>query len=809
MNTKSLNSDWQLSNTERQIFNVPISFPNDVHSALIAADKIEDPYWRDNELQLDWVHETEWVTKRSFDHKIDSGTYTLRIASLDTCTTITLNGQLVAKTESQHIRYEFDVTELLVDGDNELEIKFHSNTLISAERNAEAPFSIPYQTGNCRIPYTNFIRKTQCHAGWDWNIAIMPMGIYGGIELIRSDAIRLDEVKTIQHYEGDKLRLEIFVYGEAKRVANATATAAICGQQVEITKEVYPGENTFKLEVTIGNPQLWWPVGEGEQILNKLEVTLDGHTSSRNIGFRRVELDVSEDEVGNKFLFRINDREIFMKGANWIPADALPARGTPEVVRDLLQSALDANMNMLRIWGGGQYEEDWFYDLCDEMGIMIWQDFMFACNIYPGYDNDWLELVRVEARQQVRRLSSHASVVLFCGDNELVGALGWWEETRNDRDRYIANYDRLNHALEEVVEQENTQLPWWPSSPSVGKLNFGDGWHIDTSGDMHFWDVWHSSKDFEHYRTVKPRFCSEFGFQSFPSMRIIESFTEDGDRDATSPVMDIHQRNIGGNERIVETMTRYFKQTENFEDLVFTSQISQALAMKTSCEFWRASKPRCMGTLYWQLNDTWPVASWASLEYGGGWKLTQYLARNFNAPVLVTAVPENDDKDIVLTGVNDTQGEVELTLIIEAVTLPDGNIRQISSQKVKIGTERSDEIGRIAVSELAENEMLHYTWSSENSEHVGENQYYTKRYKEYTLGNPEIKTATGTDDLGEYLEVSTDKVALFVTLNHGDADIYSDNGFTLLPNRPKRIYISRARSGGTGFNAINISQLKG
>lgn len=341
---------------------------------------------------------------------------------------------------------------------------------------------------------------------------------------------------------------------------------------------------------------------------------------------------------------------------------------------------------------------------------------------------------------------------------------------------------------------------------------------------MHFWDVWHSSKDYEHYRTVKPRFCSEFGFQSFPSMRIIESFTEQEDRSATSSVMDIHQRNDGGNERIVETMTRYFKQTENFEDLVFTSQISQALAMKTSCEFWRANKPRCMGILYWQLNDTWPVASWASLEYGGGWKLTQYLARNFFAPVLVTAVPENDDKDIVLTGVNDSLNDVELTLTVEAVTLPDGKIRQLSVQKMKLCTERSVELVRIAASELAENEMLHYTWVESDlsasagananeanayAAHVGENQYYTKRYKEYELGNPEIQTIIGKDELGDYLEVSADKVALFVTLNHGDADVYSDNGFTLLPNRPKRIYVSRPRAGGTGFGNVNISQLKG
>lgn len=803
-----LNNEWVLSNEKHQI-TLPINFPNDVHSTLVEANIIDDPYWRSNELKLDWVHENEWTASRTFIHKAENEIWSLRINSLDTSTSIYLNGHKIADTESQHIRYEIDISDYLIIGENELNIQFHSNTKIAEEKNSKAPFPIPYLSFNSRIPHTNFLRKTQCHAGWDWNIALMPIGIYGNIELVQSDAIRLDEVKTIQHFEDSHLRLEVFIYGTATSVATVEATAKINEQIVEIKQEIYPGSNCIKLELRIENPELWWPVFEGEQILHDLDITMDGQSHSRKIGFRKTELIVAKDEIGNKFLFRINGRDIFMKGANWIPADALPARGTPEVVRDLLQSALDANMNMLRIWGGGQYEEDWFYDLCDEMGILLWQDFMFACNIYPGYDRDWLNLVRLEARQQVRRLSSHASVVLFCGDNELVGALGWFEETKTNRDRYIANYDRLNHALEEVVAEENTGLPFWPSSPSVGRLNFEDGWHEDRSGDMHFWDVWHSSKDFEHYYTVKPRFCSEFGFQSFPSMKVIESFTEKEDRSATSAVMDIHQRNDGGNKRIVETISRYFKQPENFEDLVFTSQVSQALAMKTSIEFWRANKPRCMGILYWQLNDTWPVASWASLEYGGGWKLTHYIAKKFNASLLVTAVPEEDGDAIFLTAINDLQEDLEITLVIEAVTLPLGNIRHISTLSAIISNRESNMIFETGGCELADDEFLNYTWTDSTGQHVGENQYYPKRYKDYELGIPNIKTMMGNDEKGEFLELSTDRVALFVTINHGAADVYSDNGFTLLPDRPKRVWVQRVRSKGVGFMKPNIVYLKG
>lgn len=803
-----LNNDWMLSNEEHQI-NLPINFPNDVHSTLIKAKIIDDPYWQNNELKLDWVHESEWIVKRTFTHKVENGIWSLRINSLDTCASIYLNGLKIADTESQHIRYEIDISDCLIIGENELKICFHSNTKIAEEKNSKAPFPIPYLSQDSRIPYTNFLRKTQCHAGWDWNIALMPIGIYGNIELIQSGVIRLDEVKTVQHFEDNHLRLEVFIYGSATSVATVEATAKINEQIVVIKQEIYPGTNCIGLEFKIESPKLWWPIFEGEQILYDLDITLDGQSLSRKIGFRKSELIIDKDEIGNKFLFRINGRDIFMKGANWIPADALPARGTPEVVRDLLQSALDANMNMLRIWGGGQYEEDWFYDLCDEMGILIWQDFMFACNIYPGYDRDWLNLVRLEAIQQVRRLSSHASVVLFCGDNELVGALGWFEETKANRDRYIANYDRLNHALEEVVADENTGIPFWPSSPSVGRLNFEDGFHEDRSGDMHFWDVWHSSKDFEHYYTVKPRFCSEFGFQSFPSMQVIKSFTEEGDRNVTSEVMSIHQRNDGGNKRIVETISRYFEQPESFEDLVFTSQISQALAMKTSIEFWRANKPRCMGTLYWQLNDTWPVASWASLEYGGGWKLTQYIAKKFYAPLLVTAMLEQDGDTISLTAINDLQANLEITLTIEAVTLPLGSIRNISTLNAIIPNQKSNIIFEIDSAELLENEFLNYSWTDSTRKHIGENQYFPKRYKDYELGIPNIKTIVGNDKKGVFLELSTDRVALFVTINHGDADIYSDNGFTLLPDRPKRLQVHRARSNGSGLLKPTIIYLKG
>ncbi|MDP2733995.1 MAG: glycoside hydrolase family 2 protein, partial [Hoeflea sp.] len=425
----------------------------------------------------------------------------------------------------------------------------------------------------------------------------------------------------------------------------------------------------------------------------------------------------------------------------------------------------------------------------------------FACSLYPADDHAWLNSVRREARQQIRRLSAHPCMALWCGDNEVIGALTWFEESRTDRDRYLAVYARLNAALEEAVAEENPDIAFWPSSPSVGPLNFGDGWHDDSSGDMHFWDVWHSSKDFEHYRTVRPRFCSEFGFQSFPSNRVIESFTEPEDRNVSSGVMEVHQRNRGGNSRIVETLARYFRFPERFEDMTWLSQVSQALAMKTAVEFWRSSKPRCMGTLYWQLNDTWPVASWASLEYGGGWKLVHYLARRFQAPVLVTAQPDANTGDIVLWAINDTDCEVLLEVAAKRVSTR-GPMVECGAWSCLCPTDRAVELARLPAGDFAADEFLHFTWQDGRGGHQGENDYLPRRPKDYRFQKPVIEVSEDADTV----TLTSDVPALYVTHDHGGSDIWSDNGFTLLPGVAKVLKRSRRRGGVRGDERVRFLQ---
>lgn len=788
----SLGAGWTVSRIGGDE-KVAMDFPGDIHSALLGAGVIEDPYWRDREVSLDWVHESEWLAEREFVlPKLSSGRQILTLRDVDCHAVVTLNGHDVGQLGNRFLRYDLDVTDALVAGTNHLSIGFLSNSKLACDKAEAFPFPVPYIWNN-RLPHYNFLRKPQCDAGWDWNIALSPLGVYGEISLRKADPIHLTDVMVRQHHSDGQVRLEVDLQTDSDAPFETVATIDLDTQTARAEVQLWPGTNKATLSVTLNAPRLWWPVGHGAQEMYDLNVQIGDCTRHLRIGLRDIEMVTDPDDTGHRFAFRINGREIFMRGANWIPADALPSRVTQDAVADLLDSALDANMNMLRVWGGGTYEPDWFYEMCSERGLLIWQDFMFACNLYPAADRDWLDGVRQEAQQQVRRLSAHPCVALWCGDNELVGALGWFDESRADRDRYLAMYDRLNHTLEQVVQDEAPDVPWWPSSPSVGPLNFSDGWHDDTSGDMHFWDVWHSAKDFEHYRSVRPRFCSEFGFQSFPSTALIETFTDPADRNVSSPVMDVHQRNDGGNSRIVETLARYFRFPDSFDEMCWLSQVSQALAMKTAIEFWRSSKPRCMGTLYWQLNDTWPVASWASLEYGGAWKLTQYMARRFNAPVMVTAQPDADTGEIVLWAVNDTPDPVSLSVAAMSVDVA-GPMADLGDWACVCSPHGAVEVVRVSASNLASQEFLHFRWRDVERLHEGENDYLPLRPKAYAFKQPTI-TVDRTDTTAT---LTTDVPALFVTLGFGGAKIWSDNCFTLLPGRPKVISILRDRDGAHG-----------
>jgi beta-mannosidase len=631
----------------------------------------------------------------------------------------------------------------------------------------------------------NFVRKPACHAGWDWGICLMPTGVYGRMAIRRSRLARQESVQVAQAHGRKSVELSVTTRVFAFAEGSVELSHDIGGQRMDDKVVVRPGENVFTHNFTIRDPKLWWPNGQGEQPLYTLTTMLDGETTSRKIGLRKLEWIVEKDKIDHSFKCRINGRDITMMGANWIPADAIPSRITAEVVRDVLESAKAVNMNMIRIWGGGQYEPDYFYELCDELGILIWHDFMFSCMSYPS-NREFLDDVRVEITQQVRRLSHHACIALWCGDNEVIGSLSWYPETKANPERYVANYDRLNSMLGEIVEDEDPARRFWPSSPSLGYMDFSDGWHSDTRGDLHYWDVWHSAKPFEAYRSVNPRFASEFGFQSFTSTNVIETFTRPEDRNPSSPVMESHQRNTGGNARILETMTRYFRFPSDFEQMVFLSQIQQGLAIKTAIEYWRSTKPRCMGTLYWQINDTYPVASWASLDYGGQWKLLHYMAKRFFLAVNVVAVPDTEKGEIVFKAINDTGAKAEINLEIRAVNVAGGD-RVLHSGKASVSPDGAAVVTRIALKKLRDGEFLFFSWTDKDGNLLGENDFFPKAYKYYDPAHAKVKASWSGGDKAPVLTLTTDKPALFVTATVDVPGYFSDNAITLLPGRETRL----------------------
>ncbi len=798
---------WSLQRAAGDI-SLPMRVPGDVHGTLLAAGRIPDPYFAANEAAVQWVANSDWVMQREFvlDVAPGDGFWTLTLDGVDCVAELSLNGHALGTLRNQFRRHRLEVGALLRQGANVLRLDFPDAFALSQALWEAQPFELPFARMGYRRTAINMLRKTQCAAGWDWNICLMPIGLYGEATLRRHRLARIEHVEATQRHDGGTVWVTVTTELHGYAAGTLDVTTRFDGDSRHRTVSVAPGVNTVVETFDVAAPRLWWPAGQGEQPLYELTVQAEGDTVQRRIGLRVIELVTEPDDIGRTMKFRVNGRDVFAKGANWIPADAMPGRITPEVVLPQLQAATAVHMNMLRVWGGGRFEPDWFYDACDRLGLMIWHDFMFACMHYPS-DRGFLAEVRAEATYQVRRLSHHACLALWCGDNEIIGAMTWYDCTRNDRDRYIVNYDRLNRTLGEVVEDHDPQRTFWPSSPSLGILDFADGWHNDTRGDLHFWEVWHSAKPFEFYRTVQPRFCSEFGFQSFPSMRLIRSFVDEADLNLSSPAMEVHQRNQGGNARMAETMTRYFRFPRDFANLVYLSQVQQGLAMRTAIEYWRSLKPRCMGTLYWQLNDSWPVASWSSIEYGGGWKALQYMARRFYAPVIVVAVPM--EGAVRLVAVSDVAGALALHVSVRAVAMS-GATRALGAHTVTVTDSAAVDVTTLAAETLAGDEFLMFAWHDGAGEHAGENEFFPRFYKEYDLPVAAPTWHVEADAAGSVLVLESDRPAFFVTLTHERAGVWSDNCFTLLPGSPRRLRWTPADGGAalSPADAVTVQHLQ-
>lgn len=801
MTTLSLAGTWTLRDAAGGD-TIACPIPGDVYSALLTARKIPDPYFGRNELDVQWPGEKDWIIERTIAvnaEQLARSEAWLTVEGLDTVAELSLNGTVIGTADNQFRRWQYEVRKLLKAGDNRLAIRLRSAVKEAAARAAKLPYPIPWSTNN-QVAHMNMLRKTQCHAGWDWGICLVTAGIYQRIDLTFVDAVRLDYVYTTQRHESGRCVVTVTAELRSPAGGEVPFTVELAGRKVDQKVRVGAGQNSVSAEVIVENPKLWWPNGHGAQPLYDLTVSVGDQRKTRKLGLRTIELINQPDERGISMTFRVNGRDIFCKGANWIPADAMPSRETEERFRDLLESATAAHMNMIRVWGGGQFERDRFYELCDEKGIMLWHDMMFSCALYPA-DREFLANVREEVVHQIKRLRDHACVALWCGDNECIGALGWYPESKGARERFVINWARLNQTLADAISEADPSRVFWPSSPCSGPGDFSDGWHDDTKGDMHYWDVWHGGKGMEAYFSIKPRFCSEFGYQSFSSPDVAKSFCPPEHWNITSPTMELHQKNPGGNTKINEMFARYFRMPVGFENTLWLSQLQQALAIKLGVEFWRHQMPTCMGTLYWQLNDNWPVASWSSIEYGGKWKQLHHHSRRFFQPAIVTAFQTKDAVQIwavndqaqpcqatVTATVCDLDGKAVETLTFTASVPANSSVKLAEHPVARLAGERRDQ--RFLVMDLKG------TLGGQAVSH--RNLHVFTEYKRYDLADPQI--ATAVTEAGGRLTVTLKaaKPAFFCTVNaDGIAGEFSDNSFVLLPGQEVALTFSPKQAGVT------------
>ncbi|MFC4021397.1 glycoside hydrolase family 2 protein [Micromonospora sp. GCM10011542] len=625
---------------------VPATVPGCVHTDLLAAGLIPDPYLDDNEVALAWIGRTDWSYRTTFARTAgDEDRVDLVCAGLDTVATLTLNGVRVGRTENAHRGYRFDVSSLLRDGDNDLVVTFDS-----AYRYAEAQRDRLGDRPNAYPEPFQFIRKMACNFGWDWGPTLVTAGIWQEIGLHAWSTARLDTVRPLVTLAGRDGRVELHV--EVERVADVplTVRAAVAGASAEVV--VPAGQRTAVLTLDVREPALWWPRGYGEQALHPLEVTLRGpdgatlDTWSRRIGFRSVRLDTTPDEHGTPFALSVNDVPVFVRGVNWIPDDTFPTRITRDRLAERFDQAAAANVNLLRIWGGGRYESEDFYDLADERGLLVQQDFLFACAAYPEEEPFGSE-VAAEAAEQVTRLAPHPSLVLWTGNNENIW--GWhdwdWQEPLAGRTWGRGYY---LDVLPRIVGELDPTRPYWPGSPWSGTddIHPNDPAH----GTTHIWDVWNTD-DYTKYREYVPRFVAEFGYQGPPAYATLRRALSDEPLAPDSPGMAHHQKAAGGDAKLQRGLDAHLPAPADFDDWHFLTQLNQARAIQLGVEHFRAHRGVCMGTIVWQLNDCWPVTSWSAIDGDGRRKPLWYALRDAYADRLLTVQPR--DGGLVLVAVND------------------------------------------------------------------------------------------------------------------------------------------------------------
>ena len=791
--TISIDAGWQFHEVGKDTWH-KATVPGCIHTDLLANKLIEDPFYRDNEKKQQWIGKTDWEYQTHFavtEAMLRREHLELVFQGLDTYADVYVNDALVLQAANMFRTWRVDCKNVLKTGDNVLRVRFRSpiNEVLPLMASTKYQLPAPNDQGELTSPYT---RKAPYQFGWDWGPRFVTSGIWRPVFLEVWDQARINDVQLITKHMARTV---------ASLTANIGITAGTSARAVLILNNLTDhsiaarreitlsnGANQLSVDITIPHPQVWWPNGLGAHPLYSFQARLiiNGTQIDQKrtrTGLRILELRQQPDDSGKSFTFFINGVPVFAKGANWIPADSFPTRVTRAKYRLLVGAARDANMNMLRVWGGGIYESDDFYEACDEMGILLWQEFMFAGSMYPATP-EFLENVRQEAIDNVTRLRNHPSIVIWCGNNEIETGWQHWGWKQNLPASLWQDYQKIFHGvLREVAAQYDPTRAYRPSSPSA---DLEDDPESQREGDTHYWQVWHAAKPFLEYENQHPRFMSEYGFQSFPSLETVNTYTLPDERDIQSPVMLAHQRHPRGNQLIRDYMLREYPEPKDFASFLYVSQVLQAEGIRTGAEHLRRIMPHNMGSLYWQIDDCWPVASWSSIDYYGRWKALQYYARRFYGTLLIT--PHVEDDQLKFYVVSD-RTEPALATIQTTLMDFDGNILRNFVREVEIAPLASRSYFELAANDLLKGaeptNVLLYCELMVDGKVVSRRVQLFAPFKQLRLPPPKITYESVALRDGFKLTVTSDKFAKAVYLSVGDHDgWFSDNFFDLLPGKP-------------------------
>ncbi|MEG0692391.1 MAG: glycoside hydrolase family 2 protein [Oscillospiraceae bacterium] len=781
--------------------------PGSVLKTLIETNEIEDPFYGINEYKTrdlfwnDYEYQTEFMVDRDI---LENDYVELVFNGIDTIADIYLNGVLLDSVKSMHRTFRYPVKERLIDGENSLKVYLHSP--LKYINDADKYGDIKYASTGC-MHGNGALRKAHYMFGWDWGPNIPDAGIFRSVVLECGNVARLDEVFPKQTHKEETVTVTVDIKAVNYNTESVTAVCTLLAPNGETYSEITKMDETGEVAFTVLNPELWWPNGYGKQPLYSLKVELfhDDElldSKSMNIGLRTITLSTEKDEWGNEFAITVNGIKIFAMGANYIPEDNIIKRITPQRTKKIIEDSARANFNCIRVWGGGYYPDDFFYDYCDQYGLIVWQDLMFACNVYNLTD-EFEENIIAEAKDNVKRIRHHASLGLWCGNNEM--EWGWrdWARLDGHRPKYKADYIKIfEMILPRTVMAIDPITPYWLSSPSSGGSL--DNPNDFNRGDNHYWEVWHSNKPFTEYRDFHFRFCSEFGFQSFPHIKTIRSFCPIEEENIFSEVMESHQKNGMANQKIFSYISEYFRYPKDMENIAYISQILQLKAIQYGVEHWRRNRGRCMGSLYWQLNDCWPVASWASIDYYGRWKALHYGARRFHQLLMATACEEHELSTKISYHVhNDTLEDKKLTLNVKLFTM---DFKELFSHSQEVSIEK------LSVRNVFETDFAEFVKENEKDafayfelvngdEIISSGTTLFAKPKHINLKNPNIAFDVYEDDDSFKIELTAKSFAHYVELSlQNDDCIFSDNYFDITSPDKKIIVVDKKDSSNAGMS---------